>query len=247
MNAFDTEAFELEALLMSPRYLPSREDVRWVCKTFAEDRHENGTYASVEQGEFDEKLAKNTGFEVLTKEFISAFGEYIVSREGNRILELGAGGGRLAYFLSKELEGRAPMRFEYVAVDNGEWDIRDPYGIVEKDSFQGALTDYEPHLVLVSWMPPGYDWTKSIRRIAAVQEYILIGEQGSTGKEWETWGEWCQNSPRREKRHVAPYLREGFTKHRMLELSNLQINRHNETNGDIWNRMHSATYSFRRR
>lgn len=247
MNALNTEAFELEALLRSPRYLPSREDVRRVCKTFTEIRDGNYAHASIEQREFNARLAKNAGFEVLTKEFISALGEYLVSREGNRILELGAGGGRLAYFLSKELEAQAPGRFEYHAVDNGEWDIPDPYGIVEKLRVEEALTQYDADLVLVSWMPPQTDWTKAIRQTQSVREYILIGEDGSTGKEWETWGEWQQNSPRRVKRHVAPYLREGFTKHLMRTLSNLQINRHNEMNGEIWNRMHSATYSFRRR
>ena len=53
-----------------------------------------------------------------------------------------------------------------------------------------ALEQFQPHIVLVSWMPLGMDFTTSIRATASVLEYILIGEadSGICGHPRLTWG-----------------------------------------------------------
>lgn len=155
-------------------------------------------------------------------------------RKGDKftILELGAGNGRLAFFLRRQLmnsghgktkssnfkktkksnknsdyhfQNKAAiskqfnsMKIEYIAIDHGGWSIRKNAtssdlgvdGYVEKLDYQKALLKYQPDLVLVSWMPMGEDWTRHIRNMKSVQEYILIGEtdDGCCGHNFETWG-----------------------------------------------------------
>ncbi|GIW66933.1 MAG: hypothetical protein KatS3mg095_0831 [Candidatus Parcubacteria bacterium] len=47
------------------------------------------------------------------------------------ILEVGAGNGRLSYFLSQKLQERVPGKFKIIAVDSREWSIK-PVFEVEK-------------------------------------------------------------------------------------------------------------------
>mmetsp|Transcript_38137 Transcript_38137/g.99014 ORF Transcript_38137/g.99014 Transcript_38137/m.99014 type:complete len:235 (-) Transcript_38137:41-745(-) len=57
-------------------------------------------------------------------------------------------------------------------------------------SFEKALSEFQPDVVLVSWQPMGQDWTAAIRATPSVAEYILIGEidDGICGQPWATWG-----------------------------------------------------------
>jgi hypothetical protein len=43
-----------------------------------------------------------------------------------------------------------------------------------------AMESFQPHMVFASWMSMGNDWTAMMRNTPSVQEYILIGELGTT-------------------------------------------------------------------
>jgi len=244
--------------LRSPAFLPSQEEVRIVCESYKSEDFsyhdgEGRMFNSVTMEDFYALFPEMDAFEILTKEFMTSLGGYIASKIARRnskepyiILELGAGSGRLAYFLKQELEERVSGRFRFHATDSGECEMHDLFGMVEPLDYVEALKKYEPNMVLVSWMPLGIDWSKSIRRTPSVEEYILIGEDGGcVGDEWLTWGV-SSSLPYGRKRHRAPWVRDCFVQELLREVSNLQINRRSESRGTIVDRIHSRTFSFRR-
>lgn len=244
--------------LRSPAYLPTTEEVQAVCKSYSsvEESYGDGKtylYNSVTTDDFSILFPEWNAYEILTKEFIASFAGYIASQIAKRdmkepctILELGAGTGRLAHFLKRELEERVPDRFSYHATDNGSEEIPDQFGMVEPLDYVEALEKHKPHIVLVSWMPYEIDWSKSIRRTPTVDEYILIGEAGGcVGHEWATWG-YETRLPSSRKRRRAPWLRDCFVLKTLREVSNLQINHRAESRGRVVDRIRSRTFSFRR-
>ncbi len=247
--------YELRERMRSPDYLPTREEVQATCEDYQrfEWIGDDGlSYAEnfVSPDDFELMYPNGGAFEILNKEFITALGEYIASQIAARdskepisILELGAGSGRLAHFLKRELEKRVPGRFTYHATDNGDWGIHDPFKVVETLGNEEALQKYEPTLVLVSWMPFGIDWSETIRQTRSVEEYFLIGEKGGcVGSGWETWGEWDSFFEEDQPPAALPWEADHFEGPTLLrEVSNCQINRGCEAD---WIR--SRTYSFKR-
>ncbi len=194
-------------------------------------------------------------FELLNEEYLEALVDYLVERfelyeAGTdfpiKILEVGAGNGRLTHFLSEKLEQRAPGLFNIVATDSGEWRLQPDFE-VEKLNHQQALEKYRPHIVIMSWMPANTDLTKDFRACDSVWEYILIGEADSNtcGHPWETWGTVTIEMWNTEQEEDTPlHEAEGFLKVDLNELSYLQMCRSDTPinyDGSI-----SSTVSFRR-
>ncbi len=190
----------------------------------------------------------NPVFEFLNQEYIDALGVYLESRVSEyqtdpnqpiRILEVGAGNGRLSHFLQMKLEQIAPGKTQIYAADSGEWNLSTDFPVEQIDHNQ-ALAKYNPDIVIFSWMPYESDYTKDFRSYASVREYILIGEtdHGCCGHVWETWGEKWDFEDHDQK----PYQKDSFERFDLQDLGRLQICRTDQ----LLDWRHSKTVSFRR-
>ncbi len=134
-------------------------------------------------------------YEILTVEFIEQFGSYIgqiidklYAKNGLpvRIVEMGAGNGRLSYFLNQMLQKKYPGRYEWKAIDSGQserWGHVKPGSLfpIEQVDAEQALDMLNPQVVITSWMPKGTGWDRYYAQKKSVQEYILIGQPSITG------------------------------------------------------------------
>lgn len=146
--------------------------------------------------------------EYLTDEHLRSLVSYLASRaEPNRpgpfrVLELGARDGRLAYYIQAYAASLAdPSTFTYIATDVAPI-LSERYSPVLERDYAAALSEFQPDVVIVSWMPFFDDFTASIRRTPSVREYILIGDPDASGHPWRTWG-----NPRYGGKHDTVLLR----------------------------------------
>jgi hypothetical protein len=161
-------------------------------------------------------------YEVLTKEHVTSVAAYLRARAAHynrnplRVLEVGAGDGRLAYHLRAAFramdergtmaatttvaEMRAAPSVEIFATDNNARGLANPgatphASTVVVDDALDAIVASSPELprcdvVLACWQPMGVDWTAAMRAAPHVLEYVLVGEtnDGICGQPWATWG-----------------------------------------------------------
>jgi len=144
------------------------------------------------------------------------------------ICEVGAGDGRLCAFLkiikdSYMRERGLDFPVEIYASDSGDWGIKSCIdGLVEKCNYDDFIRKKQPHIVFVSWMPQGQDWSQTFRDCSNLYEYVIIGDSdtGVTGHVWLTWG----NSPLPpEKRPDPPWVKDNWTRHDLPDVSRFQI------------------------
>ncbi len=181
--------------------------------------------------------------EILTKEFIAAFGDYLAKRvvelHGSaekpvQIVEVGAGDGRLTELLREALQKLVPDKFKIVATDPQTARINNKFPIETADC-QMALEKFQPALVIESWMPYDLDLSAQMRAVPSVQEYILIGEGygGSCGSD-ETWS---------SKR----YKGDSFIMSALTQMSKYQVCRLDDAEQfRAGQSSHSQTFSFKR-
>ncbi|KAL9187700.1 hypothetical protein ACHAXT_006078 [Thalassiosira profunda] len=147
-----------------------------------------------------EMRRREDSYELWTRDYIFGLAQYLLGRIAEMdeeqgltktiVLDVGAGDGRLVYFLRRAMKEIAKKRDDgptdapttlpiIIATDDGSWrapiyknnsDIE-----VERLSTLEALSKYEPRadeqegwnrrrlIVLCSWMPPGEDWTADFR------------------------------------------------------------------------------------
>ncbi len=234
----------LEKIIHDPSYLPSHEDLNFALGVDSDQLMEQLV-------KWHEIFADNKTFELLNEEFIDAFTNYLVLRAAELprnsqkpfiVLEIGAGNGRLSYFLQQKLREKGVEDIHIVASDSGEWQI-EPMFPVEQISHEEALAVYEPQIVVFSWMPYGYDCTDAFRVVPSVQEYVLIGppDGKACGDEWRTWGiDVRAESP--ASHQTPPYEADGFERVDLPEVSATQIGKE-DTPGKYKT---SKTVSFRR-
>jgi len=195
-------------------------------------------------------------WEILTEEFVKAFSVnlfdrawYYYQKKGAPIVivEVGAGDGRLAAFVSiiKEVYMRdkgITFPVEIYACDSGSWGIQTHMqGIVEICDYKEFIMKKQPDIVYVSWMPQGQDWTQFFRDQSFIQEYIIIGDidTGVTGHVWLSFGN--SHLPP-DQRPEPPYLRDNWSRFDLNEVSRFQISKLDKY-GSWFN---SSTVSFRR-
>ena len=162
-------------------------------------------------------------YEVITADYVTQLARYLRRRRLEilgadeprplRVLELGAGDGRLTRHLREHLDGHG---IEVCATDDHSLGLAKGdakgghHGVVAADALDAVSQcgfSREPttavsssssssslpgacDVALVCWQPMGVDWTAAIRASASFQEYVLVGEvdDGICGDPSATWG-----------------------------------------------------------
>lgn len=159
-------------------------------------------------------------YEVITADYVTQLARYLRRRRLEilgadeprplRVLELGAGDGRLTRHLREHLDGHG---IEVYATDDHSLGLAKGdakgghHGVVAADALDAVSQcgfSREPttavssssslpgacDVALVCWQPMGVDWTAAIRASASFQEYVLVGEvdDGICGDPLATWG-----------------------------------------------------------
>ncbi|HBA44683.1 TPA: hypothetical protein DEG21_05410 [Patescibacteria group bacterium] len=101
------------------------------------------------------------------------------------ILEVGAGNGRLTYFLKNTIvEKLKNKKIKYDAIDNFSWDnkmsgslgtpywIKRIFDVIEMSVDSIQINEFD--IIISSWMPKNEDWTKYFRKNNTVKIFILI-------------------------------------------------------------------------
>lgn len=212
----------------------------------------------------DAAKKKKKHYEVFTRDLVRGVVQHVkercVEKEIGKtrvvVLELGARDGTFARAFVREWTDER-TRLEYFACDSTPKDAsvtkRDASEAIREigKKYEGRDSD-TLCIALVSWMPFQIDWTREIRKHAAFDEYILIGEgEGGICGSKETFGqedEGDDQSDGDEKEGEegdvpALYEREGFVMRELEKVKNLgKSDTTYEREGT-----HSKTISFRRR
>ncbi len=204
-------------LRTDPGFLPRREDLK---ATFGlPDDQPDGLYEWLNFVHDPEKPV----FEMWTEEYIKEFSTYLLTRLDDlgatvetplTILEVGAGNGKLTYFLRERLNAKAAGRLKIAATDVQRRGRSSEN--VEELGYVEALEQYKPDIVISSWMPKFYDWTGAFRQMPSVKEYILIGVPSLTGDN-EAWGIYSDGG------FIQNYSIEGFRRTELHDLKKYQI------------------------
>ncbi len=140
-------------------------------------------------------------FQIPTKEFVESIADYVVGvvdklgREDIKILDVGAGNGRLSHFLEDAIVARVAGNISYRPIDNFSWEGQasgngSPYWFpkhfpVEEISLEDAIGD-NPNIIISSWMPHREDWTPIFRNCSSVDMFLMIGAEYKCGTP-ESW------------------------------------------------------------
>lgn len=190
---------------------------------------------------------KNHIFELWNKEFVNALVDYLADRVAKlgklRIVEIGAGDGKLSRFIELVAQEKGlDADFEMIMpTDSNKWVLNDNISVV-KESYEDAINMFRPNIVLSSWMPPGQDWTKTIRQFDCVKEYILIGDCTNCGDLEQTWGNFNFEEPF----HVDSFEREVLLDLHRLQISRGDVFAHHNVLGTNKTHPYSWTVSFKR-
>lgn len=163
-------------------------------------------------------------FEVKTHELLDGLSDHLIETAGKikkpngepvTVVEIGAGDGKLAHCLQeycdqKYINGETNFQINIFATDNGK-DEYEPIFEVERFDNEEALKEFEPDIVINSWMPLEVDFSAEWRKHVNIKEYILIGEGGGgcTGAE-DTYGWYGPNNPKNNEWNQK-LKRDGFT------------------------------------
>lgn len=137
-------------------------------------------------------------YEVLTSDLIFTLAncirelavEKIAPGRVVRVLEVGAGDGQVAHYVTAALQGG---RYSVRASDNGSLGLHSAsaFGyLVSNMDAEEAVEEGQPDIVLCCWMPLGTDWSAAFRQCRSVVAYVLVGQadSGMCGRMWDTWG-----------------------------------------------------------
>jgi len=238
--ATETPTQLLERLVGDPTFLPKNAEIK---KAFP--------YRNEGAEAWSKFVRENQHIhEVWTEEYIESLATYmrgrverlrILGEKYPKILEVGAGDGRLAHFLSEKGSGA----FNIVATDVKNAGIRAAFPVEDMD-YRQALQKYKPSIVISSWMPYKSDFTVDFRKEVSVKEYILIGDPMMTGDAWLSWGNLGASlkDPEEVKllaKETPPYKKDGFEKYN-LNIDQYQICRSDSFPYD--DTKHSRTTAF---
>ncbi len=136
---------------------------------------------------FHDWCQRTRHFVVWTRESIGALAEYLKRGRYQRIVEVGAGRGDLAWHLVN-------VGIDVIATDAGPSTLAgftltehrsiavDMWENVRHLTVYDSLERLQPDCVLCSWMPPDDDWTYAFRASTDIRSYVLFWElRGTTG------------------------------------------------------------------
>jgi hypothetical protein len=127
-------------------------------------------------------------YQLPNEEFINELSRKIRVTGADTILEIGAGRGIISRHVGKTLNKNIILTDNY-----GWWKYENRENIRYQDvlerTYIEAIEEFEPDLIIASWMPYNVCWTKDFRKYPFVKGYIIIGEGrgGATGSEED----WC--------------------------------------------------------
>lgn len=157
-------------------------------------------------------------FQLWTQESIQTIAQDLIRFHAKNVLEVGAGDGKLSYWLSHHLSSVNIVASDSLqwAHKNREWKIlQNPPNVLVLD-YGDAIQVIQPDTILSSWMPLGQDWTSAFRSSVHVQQYALIGEgqDGAIGHPL-AWSEDVEGWQWWENRHFSTKAcsRLDFNKH----------------------------------
>lgn len=129
-------------------------------------------------------------YQIPNIEFIQELSKEIININPKTILEVGAGRGIICRHISNILDKKIILTdsYDWIKIEDYTRNMR--HSDVLKRTYIEAIEEFEPDLIIASWIPYNHCWTKDFRRYPFVQGYILIGEgRGcATGSEedWKT-------------------------------------------------------------
>ncbi len=127
-------------------------------------------------------------YQLPSVEFVHKLSDKIRDIGAKNILEVGAGRGTICKYVSKILDQQIILTDSYYWWKNREYTKNIEHTNVLKKTYIEAIEQFEPDLIIASWIPFGECWTKDFRKYPFVKGYILIGEGAgcATGSE-EDW------------------------------------------------------------
>lgn len=175
--------------------LPYQEVVRRVAEAEKSSRFKMKKFREGEEyitGPFDifDWSTRHMIYQLPNTEFIHELSSKIRNIGAKKILEVGAGRGVVCRHISKILNQDITLTDSYGWWEHNEYVQNIEYADVLKRTYMEAIEEFEPDLIIASWIPYNECWTKDFRKYPFVKGYILIGEgRGcATGSEddWHT-------------------------------------------------------------
>ena len=203
------------------------------------------------RGEFNAYCENHGIYDFWTADYARALVDVLLAAKDRhgiaaplRVVEVGAGDGKLSHLLRRDLaERNRDADVAVVATDSGRWRIPRTYPVEER---QHADAIGDADVAISAWMPMGDDWTAAWRHSPRLREYILIGEAetGCCGHNWKTFGNAAFRDGDDDDGDPTPlHERDGFEKVEHAGLSRLQISRY-DCASFVGN---SRTFAFRRK
>jgi hypothetical protein len=122
-------------------------------------------------------------------EFVRGLSNKIRDIGAKKILEVGAGRGIISRYISEILNNKIILTDSYSWWGNAGRIKHMEYDGILKRTYNEAIEEFEPDLIIASWIPYNECWTKDFRKYPFVEGYILIGEGqgGATGcsEDWD--------------------------------------------------------------
>jgi hypothetical protein len=121
-------------------------------------------------------------YEIWNREYIKILANYLAQYKNAVILEVGAGSGRLSYFLRKKLPNNLITAID-ISLKHKVSGI-----LLVKMSMKNALRKFKPDILICAW-PDSFFW-QEIKHNSSAKKIILIGDAEDTPLAKEVKGEW---------------------------------------------------------
>ncbi len=123
-------------------------------------------------------------------EFVDKLSNKIRDIGAKNILEVGSGSGVICKYISNILNNKITLTDSYEWWEHdGRTKNMECTGVLKRNYVE-AIEEFEPDLIIASWIPYDTCWTKDFRKYPFVKGYIIIGEDrgNATGSEedWDT-------------------------------------------------------------